>query len=140
VNGSNRGKALLYAGALVLFGMIIGAMFMSRVDAKSQTLRLGRSEEIADRIRERLIEKLDLTPEQKTRIEPLIRKTAQEMENAHLDCLKQVSKSLDALHTQIKPELIPEQQHKLVELDSERDSRMVEKYNYRAPATNASAH
>jgi hypothetical protein len=136
----NRWRAIVYAAALVLFGGIIGAMLMSRVDAKAQTLRLGRSAEIADRIRERLNEKLELTPEQKMRMEPMIKTTAEELEAAHTECLKQVSKSLESLHARIRPELIPEQQQKLVELESERGERMLEKYNFRLTTTNANAH
>ena len=135
MNNPNRYRAIFYAAALVLFGAIIGAMVMSRISGNPQTLRLGRVDEIATLIRQRLEGKLDLTPEQKVRIEPMIRKAAEEMEASHRDCLVRVNRAADNLHKEIKPELIPEQQQKLLELESERAGRMLDKYSYQSAST-----
>jgi len=139
VNSSNRFKAVFYALALLIFGGIIGAMVKSATATNPQTLRLGRVDEIEAVIRDHLNAKLDLTPEQKQRIEPMVKKAAEEMEASHLDCLKRVNQAVDKLHAEIKPELVKEQQDKLVDLDAERALRMKEKYNYQ-PVTNVSQH
>jgi Spy/CpxP family protein refolding chaperone len=140
VNKANRFKAIFYAGALLVFGGIIGAMVKSATSVNLQTLRLGRVDEIATVIRDRLNAKLELTPEQKQRLEPMIKKTAEEMEASHMQSLVRVNKALDILHDEIRPELIPEQQQKLGELEAERADRMWEKYHYRPAVTNASQH
>jgi hypothetical protein len=139
VNRSNRAKAIVYAVALLVFGGIIGFVIKASVSPTPQSLRVGRVDQIEVFIRQRLDEKLDLTPQQKQRMEPYIRKAAEEMEAAHLDCLKRVNKAADDLHAQIKPELVGEQVEKLPELDAERLKRMQEKYNYQS-TTNASLH
>jgi hypothetical protein len=123
----------------VVFGGIIGFMIKAALSPAPQSLRVGRADQIADVILQHLDEKLDLTREQKQRIEPMIKKAAQEMEASHLECLKRINKAIDDLHAQIKPELVKEQQEKLPELDSERTARMLQKYNFQA-ATNASLH
>lgn len=140
MNKANRFKAIFYAGALLVFGGIIGAMVKSATSVNLQTLRLGRVDEIATVIRDRLNAKLELTPEQKQRLEPMIKKTAEEMEASHMQSLVRVNKALDILHDEIRPELIPEQQQKLGELEAERADRMWEKYHYRPAVTNASQH
>ena len=137
MNNTNRTKAIVYAVALLVFGGIIGFMVKSAVSPTPQSLRVGRADEIANVILQHLDEKLELTREQKQRIEPMIKKAAEEMEASHLDCLKRVNKAIDDLHAQIKPELVKEQQEKLPELDAERAIRMSQKYNFQS-ATNAS--
>jgi hypothetical protein len=140
VNSSNRVKAIFYALALLIFGGVIGAVVRGSMPATPQALRLGRVDEIEAVILERLDSKLALTPEQKQRLQPLIKKAAEEMEASHLDCLKRVNKAVDTLHGEIKPELIPEQVEKLGELEADRATRMKEKYNYPQSASNAGQH
>jgi hypothetical protein len=139
VNKSNRYKAILYALALLVFGGIIGAVVRSATSATPQSLRLGREDEIVNVIFNHLDSKLALTAQQKERIEPLVKKTAAELEASHFDCLKRVNLALDKLHEQIGPELLPEQREKLQELEAERTDRMWEKYRYHPGATNATS-
>lgn len=137
MKNANRFKAIAYAVALLVFGGVIGAMIKSATSVAPQPLRLGRVDEIVTVIRDRLNAKLDLTAEQKARIEPMIKKAAEEMEASHLACLERVNKAADDLHARIKPELIPDQQAKLLELESERRQRMWDKYRFQT-VTNAS--
>ena len=139
MNNPNRAKAIAYAVALLVFGGIIGFMIKASVSPTPQSLTVGRVDQIADVILQHLDEKLDLTSAQKQRIEPLIKKAAEEMEASHLDCLKRINQTIDDLHAQIKPELDKEQLEKLPELDAERTNRMWQKYHFQA-ATNASLH
>jgi hypothetical protein len=139
VNNPNRAKAIAYALALLVFGGIIGFMIKAAVSPTPQTLTVGRVDQIADVIRQHLDEKLDLTLAQKQRIEPMIRKAAEEMEASHLECLNHINQTIDNLHARIKPELAREQQDKLPELDNERAARMLQKYHFQT-ATNAGLH
>lgn len=137
MNSVNRFQAVAYAVALLVFGGVIGAMIKSSMSPVHQPLLLGRVDEIATVMTQRLDDKLHLTPEQKQQIAPIIRKAAEEMEASHLNCLKEVNKVADNLHAQIKPMLTKEQVDKLPELEAERSQRMWEKYHYQA-VTNAS--
>jgi hypothetical protein len=139
VNNPNRFKAIFYALALLVFGGVIGAVIKAATSPTPQSLRLGRVDEIVKVIVDRMDAKLELTPEQKQRIAPLVRKTAEEMEASHFDCLKRVNLALDKLHEEIRPELIPEQQEKMRELEAERSDRMWEKYRYKPGATNTTS-
>jgi Spy/CpxP family protein refolding chaperone len=93
-------------------------------------LKVGRSGEIATLIRQKLIINLELTPEQRDKFEPLIKKTADEMEASHLDCLKRISDAVDKMHAQILPDLTPEQREKLKQVEADRHVMMRQKYNY----------
>ncbi len=137
MNRANRFQAIIYAVALLILGGIIGAMIKNSMTPAPQALMVGRADQIATNILQHLDDKLALTPDQKQRIQPMVKKAAEEMEAAHLDCLKRVNKAADDLHAQIKPELVKEQVEKLPELEAERAKRMFEKYHYQV-MTNAS--
>ena len=124
-----RWRVFAYVAALFIAGVITGAAVKWRTVADGQTLKVGRWEEIATRIRERL-NQLDLTPEQQRKFEPLIKATSMELEASHLECLQRSSAAVDKLHALIKQDLTPEQITKLTELEAERRALMKSKYNY----------
>jgi hypothetical protein len=136
MTGPSRGKAIAYTVALFLAGGICGAMLMARISPAAQSLKVGRTDEIALKIREKLNTGLGLTPEQLDKFQPLIVKAAGELESSHLDCLNRISMALDNLHAQIIPELTPEQKQKLESLEKERAAQMLQKYNYQLAGTN----
>ena len=136
MTGPARGKAVAYAAALFLAGGICGAMVMARISTAGQSLKLGRTNEIAAKIRMKLATGLGLTPEQLEKFQPLIVKAAGELESSHLGCLDRISLALDNLHNQIAPELTPEQKQKMESLEKERAAQMLQKYNYQMGITN----
>lgn len=111
----------------------MGAAVMARTAAGSQTLKVGRSEEIASLIRQKLL-LLDLSPEQRRRVEPIIKKTSEELEASHLDCLTRCSAALEKLHAEIRPALDPPQQERLKQMDADRRALMIKKYNFNIEA------
>src|SRR5579883_1068220 len=125
-----RWRMFGYLTALFIAGFITGAAVMKHMTVNSQSLKVGRSEEIANLIRQKLIINLELTPQQREKIDPLIKKTAEEMEASHLDCLKRITAAADQLHEQISPELSAEQREKLKRVEEERRAKFREKYNY----------
>ena len=125
-----------YLAVLFIAGAITGAAVMARNAAGSQTLKIGRSEEIASLIRLRL-SALDLTPEERAKFEPLIKQTSEELEASHLQCLQRCSVAVEALYAQIKMELKPEQIEKFNQLEMERRALMRKKYNYPPEAPQA---
>jgi hypothetical protein len=134
-------KVLLYTVALFIAGAVCGAMFMSRrLPVVDQPLKLGRTAVIANNIRTKLNTRLQLTPAQQEKFEPLFVKTSVELESIHKDCLDRISAALNQLHAEMRPELTPEQILLLTALESERSELLLQKYNYCANATNSSAH
>ena len=134
-------KVLLYTAALFLAGAVCGAMFMSRrIPVVDQPLKLGRTAVIADKIRTKLDSRLQLTPAQQEKFEPLFVKTSAELESIHKDCLDRISAALDQLHTEMRPGLTPAQLDLLAALEAERREQLLQKYNYCASATNSDVH
>jgi Spy/CpxP family protein refolding chaperone len=129
MNRLMRWRMIGYMAALFVAGVVTGAAVMARTAAGSQTLKVGRSEEIASLIRERCA-LLDLTHDQKDKFEPWILKASQDLEKSHLDCLQQCSKAVDTLYAQIEKELTPEQKENLKQLEAERRATLKKKYNY----------
>jgi hypothetical protein len=125
----SRWKVFAYAVALFLAGVVCGAAVISRMTASSP-FRLNRSEEIAARIRQRLTDRLKLSPDQVGKIDPVIIKTSIELEASHRDVLNRITASLDGMHAQITPELTPDQKVMLGEIRAERARLFQKKYNY----------
>ena len=124
-----RWRVFAYMLALFIAGAITGAAVMARNAAGSQTLKVGRTEEIARLIKLRL-SLLDLTPEQEHTFDPLIKQASEELEASHLQCLERSSTVVSNLHAQIKLSLTPEQLEKLKQLEAQRCNTMKSKYNY----------
>lgn len=134
-----RWRMFAYMVALFVAGAICGAAVMARM-GPTQSLKVGRTDEIAHIIMEKLDRNLGLTSEQKQKFEPLIRATAERCELSHITCLDEICAAADKLHEQIKAGLTPEQLPKLAKMDEERKKTMRDKYNYPFVATNAGAH
>jgi Spy/CpxP family protein refolding chaperone len=132
---SMRWRMLGYMIALFIAGAITGAAVISRSSVSSQTLKIGRTEEIASLIRQRM-DPLNLTGEQDQKISPLIRTASEELEASHLLCLQQCSSIIDKLHAQMAPILTPDQQEKLKKLEADRREIMQKKYNFSNASTN----
>jgi Spy/CpxP family protein refolding chaperone len=125
-----RWRVVAYMVALFAAGAITGGAVMSRMTPAGQTLKVGRSDEIARMITEKLDTRLQLTPEQNQKFAPLIKHASDELEASHLDCLKRISAAIDLLHQQMAPDLTPEQKEKMKALEAERENNMRAKYNF----------
>jgi actin-like ATPase involved in cell morphogenesis len=131
MTGLTRWRLVIYMVALFVAGGITGAAVMSHLNVPaSQSLKLGRADEIAASISEKLNTRLDLTADQKEKFKPLIKRASEELEASHADCLKRISAAIDMLHVQMAPELSSDQKEKLKVLESERVKSMQTKYNY----------
>jgi hypothetical protein len=134
-------KVFLYTAALFIAGAVCGAMLIShRAPVAEQPLKLGRTAEIADKIRTKLNARLQLTPAQQAKFEPLILKTSADLESIHKDCLDRITAALNLLHAEMAPDLTPGQQQSVKALEAERRDLMLQKYNYCPGATNSTAH
>jgi hypothetical protein len=134
-------KIFLYTAALFIAGGVCGAMLMSRFTPPAgQPLKLGRTDEIAAKIRVKLTARLALTPAQQQQFEPLFVKTGAELESIHKDCLDRIAASLNHLHDEMRPGLTADQLQSLTALETERSQVMGQKYNYCPAATNSASH
>jgi Spy/CpxP family protein refolding chaperone len=125
-----------YMAALFIAGAITGAAVVARTAAGSQTLKIGRAEEIAGMIQQRLLP-LNLTHEQREKFAPLIKQTSEELEASHLQCLQRSSTAVDCLYAQIRTNLNSDQLEAFNQLEAQRRESMRKKYNYPPAGTSA---
>lgn len=128
MNDVMRWRMIGYMIALFVAGGVTGAAVMGRT-ASVQTLKVGRSEEIASLIRQRFV-LLNLTHEQKEEFEPWIKEASLSLETNHLECLVQCSKAVDKLYARIEKELKPEQKDEFKKLEAERLATLKQKFNF----------
>lgn len=135
---TTRVKMILYTGALFTAGAVCGAavLYHLKPPAAQNQLTLGRSDEIACLIRQRLTASLNLTDAQIAKFDPLIKKTSEELESSHRTCLERINAAIEILHTQICRDLTPQQKQMLKELETQRNAAMWEKYRYKPDSTN----
>ena len=77
------------------------------------------SGDMPGRMREHLRRMLDLTPEQETRISPIIDATSAKLEEIRIETAQRVRKAMEESEQQIAPQLTAEQQEKLKKFKEE---------------------
>ena len=90
--------------------------------------------EIGARLRARFQSRLDLTPEQVQKIDPMIDQAMRRVEAIRQETASQVFANVSNLHEQVLLVLTPEQKAKFEELERERREYLRQKFG---PATNA---
>jgi len=126
-----RSLALVYVFGVLLLGIVIGAMGMHLFYAQRFPGPPGRhglgSGMHTPAFAERLERHLDLTPEQLTRIEEIVRESHAEGRSLHEELLPRVRSQMDETRRRIREVLTPEQQEKFDELDR-RHRRRAERF------------
>jgi hypothetical protein len=84
----------------------------------------------AERMRERLKAQLDLTPEQVTKISPVIDKTAAQLEDIRRDTTRRVHEAFAECHRQISGDLNPQQRAKLDQMRRQHH-RMLRRFHHK---------
>ncbi len=69
---------------------------------------------------ERMTEQLNLTPEQKAKVQPIVDQATPQIESIRRDAMEKTKAVMDNAMSQIRPMLTPEQQKKLDEAKTER--------------------
>ena len=69
---------------------------------------------------ERMTENLNLTPEQKTKIQPIIDQAKPQIENIRREAMQKTKAVMDNLRAQVRPMLTPDQQKKLEDAQNDR--------------------
>ena len=76
---------------------------------------------------ERITESLNLTPEQKTKVQPILDQARPQIEDIRREALQKTKAVMDNVKAQIRPMLTPEQQQKLDEVRNDRHADRAER-------------
>ena len=108
----------LIAGFLLVFvaGGITGA-FVGGSYARYHFFELHHPERIGGRMKERLRTELNLTPEQLTKISPIIDKTTAQLRDIRRDTGRRVHGIIADAHHQMATQLSDEQRQKLMQME-----------------------
>lgn len=127
MNKLTKWKLISYLVALFLAGGVTGAVLTHKLDDKRPGPRgpggpggRGDRGDFTLHIKEKLQTKLDLTPQQMEKIQPLLEKSGAELRKEHEESMKQFGKIIDDLNAQIVTVLTPEQKTKFEEMQKER--------------------
>ena len=123
-----------FAFLLVFFaGGATGAFFGFHHIRHHVMLGPPKSGEVGDRMREHLRRSLDLTPDQETRIGPIVEATSAKLEAIRLETAERVRLVMEESKKDVAPLLTPEQQKKLDQLESQHRKMMLHHGFYPPP-------
>jgi gas vesicle protein len=122
---SNALKWKLIAGFLLVFvaGGLTGG-FIGAHHARHFFLGPPHSHGLPERMREHLRRQLELTPDQVSKISPIIDQTSSKLEAIRIETAQRVGATLEESHRQIAPQLTPEQREKLEKMEQMHKKRM----------------
>jgi len=121
-----RGKVILYLTAIFLIGAVAGAVG-GYTAARQKPFRPPpppRFEDMATHIRNRYQTKLELTPEQLSKINPLIDGHCADFKAMQKEGMEKMSKLTEKFNQQLAEQLTPEQKVKFEAIEKERRERM----------------
>jgi Spy/CpxP family protein refolding chaperone len=116
MNGALKWK--LVAGFLLVFvaGGIAGAA-LGGLYARHLFFEIHRPGSVGDRMKERLRTELSLTPEQVTKVSPIVDKTAAQLREIRRDTGRRVHEIMTEAHKEIAANLTDEQRQKLQQIE-----------------------
>jgi Spy/CpxP family protein refolding chaperone len=111
---------------LVFFaGATMGAFFGFHHIRQHVFLGPPKSGEVSDRMREHFRRSLDLTPEQESKVNPIIESTSAKLEAIRLETAERVRTVMEASKKEVAPLLTQEQQKKLDQLEAQHHKMML---------------
>jgi Spy/CpxP family protein refolding chaperone len=120
MNSLTKGKILAYLAIIFIAGGATGAVIMMRKD-RGQQAQPASVEKACTRFQDRLILKLELTPAQVRKLQPVFDQTTHDLRAIHAKALRHADEVIRRAHEEIARELTPEQKLKLQALDQERE-------------------
>lgn len=124
---------LAFAFLLVFVAGVTTGGLLSSMHVRRHFLGPPHSGAVGDRMREHLRRALDLTPEQATKIAPIVDATAAKLEAIRIETAQRVRNAMDESDRQISPELTPEQQTKLQTMKREHQKMLMHHGFMRSP-------
>ena len=132
-------KTIGYAVAIFVAGGISGGA-LGVYEPKSHLFDPQREQEVALKWRTRLQNKLDLTPDQMARINPIIDNGVAQLRSIRSDTMERLNKVFEDSYTKISAILTPDQRAKLDQMDKERREMMMQHWqeNHHHPGSGGS--
>ena len=117
---------LAFAFLLVFIaGVTTGCLFGALHLKKRHIIGPPHSGDVAGRMREHFRKALDLTPEQESKILPIVEATATQLEAIRLETAERVRAVMAESKREIAPQLSPQQQEKLEKLEAHHRKIMI---------------
>jgi hypothetical protein len=115
----SKWKTIGYAVAIFVAGGISGGA-LGVYETKSHLFEPQREQDVALHWRNRLQEKLGLTPDQMAKINPVIDNGVAQMRSIRSDTMQRLNKIFEDSYAKISAVLTPDQRTKLDQMDKER--------------------
>jgi Spy/CpxP family protein refolding chaperone len=119
MNGLTQWKAALYLAAIFAAGSVSGWVVATKA-AKQKAFSAPRSDEIAESLRTCMYKRLDLTDDQRHKIDSVIERSSKELQSIHRERTDRIRLALSNRNNQILAVLSPEQQAKFEIIEKER--------------------
>jgi Spy/CpxP family protein refolding chaperone len=119
MSGLSKWKAGLYLAAIFAAGSVSGWVVATKA-AKQKAFSAPRSDEIAASLRTCMSARLNLTEDQKNKIDSIIERSTKEMQSIHRERTDRIRLSLSNRNSQIMAVLTPEQQTQFESIEKER--------------------
>lgn len=118
----------LLAGFIVVFvaGLVAGAFLGAGQLRRHARADFGHHDSLSHRIRNRMQDRLDLTPEQMARAAPIFDKAARQLEAIRTETSQRVRATFTAADDELAPHLTPAQRTKLDALEAEHNANRAE--------------
>jgi Spy/CpxP family protein refolding chaperone len=127
MNQLTRGRVILYLALIFLAGSVSGGLIGWSASGSRKPSRPPRHDgprlSMHEHMARRLQSKLDLTQEQLQRIEPILKRSAEQMDAIFAASGTEFEAVKSNLHAQIALFITPEQQAKLQDYERERQER-----------------
>jgi Spy/CpxP family protein refolding chaperone len=112
-------RLILYIVALFVAGGATGAMIAAKL-TRDRMIREPSGQEMTARLRDKLISRLQLTPDQIAKVDPIIEDSTKQTQGFYRDWMNRIGQATKERDARIAALLTPAQQAKLEELQNER--------------------
>ncbi len=119
MNALTPGKVIACLALVFIAGGSAGA-FLTLKNTRPRETQPASVEKACHRLQDRFVSRLQLTPEQVKKLQPVFDETAMQLRSAHARAMQEGDAIIRKAQTQIAAELTPEQKVKLDQFDKER--------------------
>ncbi|MBS0662765.1 MAG: hypothetical protein JSR48_05835 [Verrucomicrobia bacterium] len=105
-------------------GLLVGGLVTLRVVKARTTSRMASTEQYGPFLMKRLVSRLDLTPAQQTKIQPMVDQAAEELHQVRRKAWSDSQAILERIDKEISAELTPAQQATFEKLQAEQRERI----------------
>lgn len=119
MNPLTRKKILLYLTVIFIAGGVSGGAIVATSNRQHKVKQPSMGN-VCDHFRKKLQTRLELTPGQMLKIDPILTQTGRDLEAIHSRSIEQVEQVIQKSNAEIARELTPEQRVKMEAMEKER--------------------